>query len=176
MLIYDVLKKDHEVLKGLLDRLVHSADADADERKSLISEIRDELIPHARAEEAVLYNSLRLIDETKDLVMHGYTEHLEAETLLRSLQAMDAVDANWTSIARKLKDSIEHHVDEEEGKIFSAAQQVLAKEEAEAMAEAFEQMKPEVRDGGFMQNTLDLVANMMPVRFSESIRNLTHGK
>ena len=78
MLIYDLLKQDHEKVKGLLSELVNSSDATEETRVGLINQIRDELVPHARAEEAVLYNSMRAIDMAKDLAWHGYEEHAEA--------------------------------------------------------------------------------------------------
>ncbi|MES2855526.1 MAG: hemerythrin domain-containing protein [Bdellovibrionota bacterium] len=171
MQIYEALKKDHDAVKKLLQRLEGSADADQETRSALIEKIRDELIPHSRAEEAVFYNSLRYIDEAKDLVRHGYQEHMEAEALLRTLQGMDALNADWTTVARKLKDAVEHHIEEEEGEIFAAAKQLLAEEEATAMAEVFEQMKPQVREEGFMKNTFDGIINTMPPRFIEPFRN-----
>jgi hemerythrin superfamily protein len=171
MNIYDALKKDHDGVKELLQRLVGSADADHETRSQLIAKIRDELVPHSRAEEAVFYNSLRTIDESKDLVAHSYQEHMEAEALLRTLQGMDAVNADWTKIARKLKDALEHHIEEEEGKIFSAAKQLLADEEAVAMGQVFEQMKPEIREEGFMKTTFDMIVNTMPPRFVEPLRS-----
>ena len=174
MTIYEALKKDHRKLEGLLERLVHSADADDATRTSLIAQIRDELIPHSRAEEAVFYNSLATIDEAKGLIRNGYAEHMEAETLLRTLQGLDAVGVEWTTVAKKLRDVILHHIEEEEGEIFTAAQQLLAEEEVIMMAEAFEEMKPQIRDGGFVSNALDLVANMMPLRFATPLRNFLH--
>lgn len=174
MLIYDALKKDHDKLKPLLAELIEVAKADKSTRDRVIEQIRDELIPHARAEEAVFYNSLREIDDTRDLVVHGYTEHAEAEAMLRGLQAMEVVNADWTKLATKLKEAIEHHIRDEEGEIFSAAKQVLAVEEAQMMAQAFEQMKPEIREGSFVQNTLDLIANVMPLRFAQPLRNFLH--
>jgi hemerythrin-like domain-containing protein len=127
MLIYDVLKKDHDKLKPLLAELVQmgESEADAEDREKLITQIRDELIPHSRAEEAVFYNSLRSIDASKDVVMHAYGEHVEAEGLLRTLQAMEMINADWTAIARRLKDALEHHIKEEETTVFDAARQVL---------------------------------------------------
>jgi len=139
----------------------------------LIEQIRDELIPHSRAEERVFYNALRSIDMSHDLAMHGYREHVEAETLLRSLQAMEVVNADWTNTAKKLKDSIEHHVREEEGKFFDAAKQLFIDEEAQAMAEAFEQLKPKIREGNIVQSTVDLIANLMPPRFAAPFREMT---
>lgn len=174
MQIYDVLKQDHDKLKVLLTELVASADADEGQRKELINKIRDELIPHSRAEEAVFYNSLRDLDEEKGLATHGYKEHMEAETLLRSLQTMEAFDANWRNTAQKLKDAIENHVREEETDFFAAGKRVFDEKEAEMMAQAFEQLKPEVQEQGIMGNAIDMVANMMPDRLAEKIRDYNH--
>jgi hemerythrin superfamily protein len=174
MLIYDALKRDHDNLKGLLEELVNAADSDDRTRKRLIEQVRDEMVPHARAEEKVLYDSLRTIDVAKDLVMHSFGEHAEAEALLRSLQMMEFVRADWTKTARQLQQSVEHHIREEEGKIFSACRQLFIDEEARAMAEVFERLKPEAREGSFVQNTLDMIANMMPQRFAGPFRNITH--
>ncbi len=174
MQIYEALKKDHDTLKPLLAQLVNAGGESAEVRSQLIDQIRDELVPHSRAEEAVFYNSLRQIDEVSDLAWHGYTEHAEAEAMLRTLQVMDKVNADWTAIATKLKEALEHHIAEEEGKIFNAAKQVLADEEAEMMATAFEQLKGEVQEQSFMQNTLDMIANMMPTRFADKLRSFNH--
>ncbi len=170
MLIYDILKADHENLKGLLNKLV-ALDKDTPKRHELIEDIRNGLIPHSRAEESVFYNSLRIIDVAKDIVMHGYKEHMEAETLLRVLQVRDSVDAEWIETARQLKKGIEHHIEEEEGKIFPVARKVLTETEASMMAEAFENLKPEIESEGFLKNTVDLVTNLMPPRFVDAFKS-----
>jgi hemerythrin superfamily protein len=170
MLIYEALKKDHDKVRQLLNELISLNEKDNTRHAALIEEIRDELVPHARAEESVFYNSLRAIDSAKDIVMHGFEEHMEAETLLRTLQAKDKIDADWKATAQKLKKALEHHIQEEEGKIFNVAQQLFTQDEARMMAEAFEQLKPEVREEGFMRQTLDMVANVMPPRFAASLR------
>lgn len=173
MQIYEALRKDHVKVKELMDRLVSLSEGQEDLAKELTAQVEAELIPHARAEESVFYNSLRSIDAAKDLVWHGYEEHMEAEALLRTLQAANAVDADFRTTARKLRSALNHHIEEEEGKIFNAAHQLLTMEEAEMMGEAFEEMKPEVRSGSVLQSTLDLVANMMPVRFAAPLRTFT---
>ena len=174
MLIYEALKKDHDTLKPLLARLVKSAKEPKEVREELIGQIRDELIPHSRAEEAVFYNSLREISEVKAIAWHGYAEHAAAETMLRTLQAEEMLHADWTKLAESLKAALEHHIEEEEGEMFNAAKSVLANEEAELMTGAFEQLKEEVKDESFAQTSLDLVANMMPPRFSEKLRSFNH--
>jgi hemerythrin-like domain-containing protein len=144
-----------------MDQLLALDDADT-HRNDLINRVRDELIPHARAEEAVFYNSIRALDSAKMIVVHAFQEHIEAEGLLRTLQVRDKIDAEWKATARKLKDTLEHHIQEEENEIIPAAEKIFTKEEAEVMGEAFIKLKPEVKKEGFMQTTLELLVNMMP--------------
>lgn len=173
--IYDVLRKDHDILKGLLQQLVQ-VENKSEDTKRLLSAISDELIPHARAEEAIFYNSLKEINPAKELISHSYTEHAQVEGLLRTLQGMAMVNMEWKAAAKKLKESIEHHIEEEEGKIFSAAKQLFLEQEAIEMARAFERMKPEVQKQGAFKNTIDMVANFMPDRFAKTFRNQSADK
>ncbi len=171
MEIYEALKKDHEEVGALLDELVSLRDDD-DYRFVIIEEIRNHLIPHARAEESVFYNTLRAVNADKKVVFHGFQEHLEAETLLRTLQVMDKLNLEWKPIAKKLREAILHHVKEEENEIFAEARAAFTAEEAEAMGEAFEQLKPKIEQEGFVKNTVDMVINMMPPRLADKIRSI----
>jgi len=119
MHIFEALMKDHERLKDLLEELIALEESDHESRDDLVQDIRDELIPHSRAEESVFYNSLRALDADKDRVMHGYREHMEAEALLRTLQVEDKLNIGWKATAKRLKDAVEHHIRDEENEIFS---------------------------------------------------------
>lgn len=168
--IYEVLKQDHYEIKNLLTSLVECK-VDDDFRYVLIEEIKNHLIPHARAEESIFYNTLRAIHADKKVVFHGYQEHLESETLLRSLQLMDKMNFGWKTIANKLKDAIFHHIETEETETFDEAKAAFTEDEAMAMAEAFEQLKPKVLQEGFVKNSVDLVLNIMPPRLTDKLRN-----
>ena len=170
MQIYEALKKDHDKMKMLLKELV-ALENDSPRRKMLVRKIRDELVPHSRAEESVLYNSLRVAPTSKGKVMHGYREHMEAETLLRTLQVMDASTKGWKPIARQLKKALEHHIKEEETELFQQARQVFSEAEASAMGAAFRRLKDEVRDESFMKTTMEMVANLMPPRLTKNFRS-----
>lgn len=174
MEIYDVLKSDHEELKGLLNDLIALKDDD-DYRYVLIEEIKNALVPHSRAEESVFYNTLRAVNADKKLVFHGYQEHMEAETLLRTLQVMDKLNMGWRAVAVKLREGILHHVEEEESEIFAEARQAFTSQEAEAMAEAFNELKPKVREQGIIGTTADMIVNLLPPRLADSIRNFGSG-
>jgi len=169
MQIYDELKKDHDKVKSLLQELL-ILDEKSPHRHALIDAIRDALVPHSRAEEAVFYNSLRVLDSTNDIIMGSYEEHIEAESLLRGLQLRDKVDMEWRNTAQKLKDALEDHIDEEESKLFALAQQLLTAREAEMLGHAFVQLKPSVQKEGFVKTTFDLLVNLMPPRLAPVLR------
>ena len=173
MQIYDALITDHRKVQDLMNQLVNLAEGDEEIRHELVQKVRDELIPHSRAEEAVFYNSIRAINTAQDLVWHGYEEHMMAESLLRSLQAAEKIDAGWKAIARKLQTALNHHINEEEEKIIPVAKQLFTPQEAAVMGQAFEKMKPEVREEGFVQTTLDMIANLLPPRLAGPLRTFT---
>ena len=99
MQIYEALIKDHRKVQDLMSQLVNLSAEEEEIRHELVEKVRDELIPHSRAEEAVFYNSIRAINTAKDMVWHGYEEHIMAETLLRTLQGADKIDAGWKATA-----------------------------------------------------------------------------
>ncbi len=171
MSIYEILKDDHDRIKELLQELMAISQDNAEDRHRIIQDIRDELIPHSRAEEAVFYNALRAIDAGKGEAFHGYQEHLMAETLLRTLQIMDTIGADWRKTCEKLRNALEHHIQEEETEIFAIAKANLTHQEAEMIGQAFETLKPQVQQEGFMKNTMDMLTNMMPPRFTSKLKD-----
>lgn len=172
--IYDELKKDHQKVLALLDQLIASENAGPQAWGELVQKIRDELIPHSRAEEAILYNSLRDMDQANDVVAHSYNEHLQAETVLRGLQITEATNVTWVGAARKLREALQHHIQEEETRVFTAAQVLFSEDEARAMGDAFVQMKPKIRDQSFAGTTLDMIVNLLPARMRDSVRKFAN--
>ncbi len=169
MLIYEALKNDHKKLKELLNQLNNLA-SDDQQKHDLVKMIRDELIPHSRAEEMVFYNALRSLEGARDLVSGSYKAHMEAETLLRSLQVRDKIDVEWKETALKLKRVLDEHIQDEEDRIIPGAQKHLQDEEAKMMTVAFEKLKPQIKKESFMGTTVDLFVNLMPPRFTNAFR------
>jgi hemerythrin superfamily protein len=169
--IYDVLKDDHDELRPLLAQLVLETEINSDV-KNLLKQIEKLLVPHARAEEAILYNALREMgsEKAREEARHGYKDHMMAETLLRTLQGLSVVGIEWTRAFKKLRESLEHHIEEEETEVFESARQILSPSEAESLAEAFEKLKQEYESQGSMKNSIEMIANLMPGRFKDTYR------
>jgi hemerythrin superfamily protein len=177
MNIYDALSNEHRKFEALLDELVAGSKAGNDSWKAALDQLRRGVIAHAHAEEAVFYNALREFDETKGLVLHSYREHGAAEGEIRMLGAAKAIDANWTSLIEKLSKDLRHHIQEEERQVFAAARKVFSEQEAEQIGAAFARMKEHTaKDGDSMiASTIDLVANLLPPRLTESFRRQVGG-
>lgn len=175
MLIYEALAKDHLKIQSLIDELIVVGEKNELRRaKLIIEEIRDELIPHARAEEAVFYNVLSSVSQAQPLVLHfGFQEHIETEALLKTLHMKDVIDPEWKLLARKFKKSFEEHINEEEQEIFATAREFISDSDAEMMATAFEELKPQIHKEGWMKNAIDLVVNLMPPKYAATLRTLS---
>jgi hemerythrin superfamily protein len=176
MQIYENLEKDHLKIKSLIRELLEVGEGGEIRRvKLLIEEIRDELIPHSRAEEVIFYNVLGSIEQNnaQPLVLHyGFQEHIEIETLLKTLQGKETLDPEWKLLARKFQKAIESHIEEEETEIFATARSLLSDLDAEMMATAFEELRPQVNKEGWVKNTIDLVVSLMPPKYAATLRTI----
>lgn len=171
MEIYETLKEDHIKIKGLLEELM-DLNKDDDYHMIIVQQIADDLLPHTRAEEAVLYNAMRAMTDDHTKIRHAFKDHMEAETLLRMLQVKDVMDFDWKETAKKLRKALEHHITEEENETFADARRLFTTQEAIQMNEAFEKMKQEIEGHGFMKNTFDTIKNLMPPKFLDKMKNL----
>lgn len=171
--IYKALENDHKELRNLLSELVELEEKDS-YREVLIENIGKLLSSHSRAEESVLYNSMRAIGDS-ELVMHSYKEHMEAEALLKKMELKEVTGADWTKTAMELRDALLHHIDQEEHDIFAEAHKMFSAEESKQMGEAFLKLQSEIRDQGFVKNSFDLVVNLMPPRFVDKVKSIGSG-
>lgn len=172
MKITDVLKADHDKMRAMLEQLVDDASMTHEQRITLLHQIREEVVPHARAEEAVLYNSMRAAKGPTEMVYHGYAEHAEADMMMTTLAAAENMHIEWKTLVRKLKEELLHHFEEEEEELFKQADQFFTIEESEMMGDAFKYLKPKLRDQGTVRNVLDFIGNLIPARLLGSMRKM----
>lgn len=76
-----------------------------------------------------------------DIVEHGIEEHEEAKGLLKELDKMDTGNSQWMPKFKELKDSVEHHVEEEEEKLFPKTKKTLSDNEEKEAAQNIEKEK-----------------------------------
>jgi hemerythrin superfamily protein/ElaB/YqjD/DUF883 family membrane-anchored ribosome-binding protein len=141
--IYTRLKHDHETVASILQQLLEmqTGAANTAKRQALFSELKNNLIQHSEAENEVFYAALLQHNETRDLIRDGQNEHQRIETQLDDLDRLEKDDALWGARLHALKGIIEHHVHEEEEKVFPRAKKILTVQRAEELGRQFAQAK-----------------------------------
>jgi len=139
--IYEILKREHEEVAELFHELEQAKGKGAGQ---LLTQIRNKLVPHSRAEESVFYSRLLNEKATGDKIRESLEEHRQVDLLLDELDGTTNRDADWAAKARVLADMVGHHVDEEEGELFPLAQQILGAREAQQLAAQYEAERDQV--------------------------------
>lgn len=144
--ILDTLKEEHDEVKDLLQKLVDGSTAA--QRKSLLKQIKEALVPHVRAEEKVVYDAIIALKE-KDAQQdgeEGYLEHNLADKMLATLgKITNAMSPEFGAAAKVLKELVEHHIEEEESNVWSDVRENFSDEDRYAMNTKFEAAKKTVR-------------------------------
>jgi hypothetical protein len=141
--IYTRLKNDHEAVANILQRLLEmqTGAANTVKRQALFTDLKNSLVQHSEAENEVFYAALLPHNETRDLIRAGQDEHQRIETQLDDLDRLEKDDALWGARLHALKGIIEHHVHEEEEKVFPKAKNILTAQRAEELGQQFAQAK-----------------------------------
>lgn len=137
----ELMHQDHERLKQLLSLAEHASKEDS--RDDLFVMIRAAFVPHERMEEEIFYPALKSHRNAKDIVLEGYQEHHVADLLMDELIETPADTDVWKAKMKVLKESIEHHIEEEEGEMFKKARAVFEKTELQELGGRMEALKRE---------------------------------
>jgi hypothetical protein len=120
--LLDTLKSEHEEVQALLEDL-QNADT-APQRKALVQEIKQALVPHTKAEEKVLYAAIIALRD-KNAQVDGHEGKIEHDLAARTLQKLAAIpnakSAEHKAAAKVLKELVEHHIQEEERNVWGDA-------------------------------------------------------
>lgn len=133
--IYAVLKAEHDQVADLFQQAL------SDGSKVSFVKIRLKTDPHMIGEERFFYPRLEVNEELRDLVAEAYEEHNEAKELIYEMEGMNERNEEWASKLMELKLIIDHHIEEEEGKVFEIARNVLSQQEAEEIAKQYIEFK-----------------------------------
>lgn len=140
------LKKNHKVIQHLVTEIEKILNNKSDaNKKVLFLELKKELVTHSKAEEQTYYKELVKNEKSKDIVKEGQEEHAIISTLLEQMSLLDCNTDDWKAKFTVLKEQIEHHVKEEEGKMFKKSEGVLSHEASEKIKENFIQKKKEIK-------------------------------
>jgi len=135
--VVDLLSADHREFDRIfqeLEQLAGRTGEEAFERKrELVDEVTIGLVKHSVAEETQVYPLVeKQLDEEE--AQHSKQEHAEAEEMMKRLERMDASDPQFDAAVAQLIHEIRHHVEHEEGRMFSELRANLTRDQLVELA------------------------------------------
>jgi hemerythrin superfamily protein len=140
----DLLKADHERVKGILSQLSESTDRAIKKRVELIGKLEMEITIHTRLEEEVLYPAYKKAGGKEQDVMYyeAKEEHRTVDSLvLPDLKVTDPSTPEFAGRVKVVKELLEHHIEEEETEMFPQAKKLLGKATLDELGQQMEMLK-----------------------------------
>lgn len=139
-----LLKTDHRRFEQLLKDGENTTERAVKGRGELLDALTRELTVHEAIEEQILYPALRPHAEAHDIVLESIEEHHVADTIIKELHEVRKDAEKWGAKFKVLKESVTHHISEEENKMFPIARGALATEELLALGARMRALKAEL--------------------------------
>jgi hypothetical protein len=128
-----LLEADHRRFEALFEEGAATTARAVKTRTRLLASLTAELNVHELIEEKVLYPALASAKAARPIVLEGSQEHHVADVLLKELHRMPKSDERWGAKLKVLQEGIEHHIQEEERKMFPIARGVLDRDTLHAL-------------------------------------------
>src|SRR3954451_6496584 len=116
--VIDLLTNDHAEVNALFGRFKQSSKPET--KQELATHIVHELSVHAAVEENFVYPLMRAkLENGSEKADHAIEEHQEVKRLLADIEKLDPDSAEFDKKVLKVADAVQHHVQEEEGELFT---------------------------------------------------------
>lgn len=144
----ELLKADHDKVRGLFEQLTNTTSRAEKTRVQLLEKIRLELDVHTAIEEEIFYPAFREAAQEaddKEMIFEALEEHRAAgELVLPDLLETEVASEKFGGRAKVLMDLVEHHAEEEEKEMFKRARQLFDREQLAALGEQMAARKEEL--------------------------------
>jgi hemerythrin superfamily protein len=142
----DLLTEQHGEVDELFEQ-IESGEAPA-QKWATFEEIADKLAVHATIEERHFYPMVKA-HRTEDILLESLEEHLAIKRVLADILALgDASDDTFDAKVKLLKETVEHHVEEEESDLFPKVKELLDEETLVALAQEMTATQEELLEKG----------------------------
>lgn len=144
----DLLKADHEKVKGILSQLSESTDRALKKRVELLDKLEMEITIHTQLEEQILYPAFKEAGgkEQEEMYYEAKEEHRTVDSLvLPDLKGTDPSAPEFAGRVKVVKELLEHHIEEEETEMFPQAKKLLGKAKLDELGEQMEVMKTSLK-------------------------------
>lgn len=138
-----LLEQEHRRFETLFKQGEETTTRATKRRRQLLETLTRELNEHELMEEQALYPALEPHAEARAIVLEGYEEHHVADVITRELRKVKPDDERWAAKFKVLKESIEHHIQEEERRMFHIARAVLSRDELSELGKRMKALRTE---------------------------------
>ncbi len=136
MNIFEALRESHERQRDLADQLLKTH-GDSPERRSVFQALKNELFAHEVAEDRFFYIPLMMTDSGLGITRHALAEHHEMDEMVEELTELDMSNTGWLALAKKLTETVHHHLTEEEHRFFQQAGKILDEQQKTVLAKQY---------------------------------------
>ena len=138
----ELLEREHRRFEDLLKQGEDTTERARATRRELLATLSSALDAHELMEEKVLYPALQAHPQTREVVLEGFEEHHVADLIVTELREVATNDEAWGAKFKVLKESIEHHIKEEERNMFRLARGLFSREELRLLAARMQKVRP----------------------------------
>ena len=142
--VVDLLSADHREFEAIFTQLEaligRTGPDDLRRKRELVDDVTIGLVKHSVAEETQVYPQVeKQVDQEE--ANHSKEEHAEAEETMKRLERMDPDDEGFDAALRELINEVRHHIEHEEGRMFTELRASFSREQLVEMAEKVEGVK-----------------------------------
>ncbi|MEG0483027.1 MAG: hemerythrin domain-containing protein [Acinetobacter sp.] len=135
--IFEALKVSHQIQRDLSEKLIETS-GDTSERREIFALLKNELSAHAVAEDRYFYIPLMMTDSGLNITRHAFSEHRTMDEILKSLIETDFSHSRWLVLAKKLFETVHHHLQQEEYRFFQQASKLLDESQKLTLAKKYQ--------------------------------------
>jgi hypothetical protein len=138
-----LLKAEHEKAKRAFGEIQA---APPDQRAELWTKLEPELKLHEQMEEVALYGPVAREVGLTDQALNEWQEHhhgevTEMEALIREIDGLDPTGEQWMEKIEELQETLEDHIEEEEGDVWPRIQQAWDQSKLQHAGQQMETLK-----------------------------------
>jgi len=134
--VIEIIMEEHRLVESLGDRW--TLETNQKQRQGIANNIIKLLSIHAACEEAALYPWMRKhLHNGNQLVEHAIKEHLTIKEDLYTLDSMNIVEPNFSTLLMKALNDTKHHVNEEESDLLPKVRSQASAAELDELRTSF---------------------------------------
>ena len=140
-----LLTRDHDEVKRMFKEYEGLKDRSSAARQALAAQICNALTVHTQVEEELFYPAVRDALDDDDLMDEADVEHEAAKNLIAEIEEMNPDESHYDAKVKVLGEEIEHHVKEEEEKMFPKVRKTRL--DLKALGAEMAERKTELEEG-----------------------------